>query len=336
MNKVIFMGTPDFSVPTLKKLYEDKDIEVVLVVTKKDARANRGNKITISEVKKEALSLGLDIMTPEKIKEDRECIEKMKSLNPDFIIVVAYGQILSKEILDIPRIACINGHASLLPKYRGASPIQSAILAGDKFTGTTSMLMDVGLDTGDILVQKEVEIEKKETAESLFEKLSTITADNLLYTIKNFSEIKSVKQDDELSSKSIIIKKEFGEIHFSDESAVEIDRKIRAYTPWPSAFIYIDGVQYNIYDVDVVEDETYIKELDGFYISKNDDKTCDTAKGDDKKCKIKKLTDDIFIIDDMLLAKCKDGYLKINEIQKSGKNKLRAKDFINGLKSKEV
>lgn len=171
------MGTPDFSVPTLTKLYNDKEIEISFVVTKVDSKSNRGQKINFSDVKKKAVELGLDVLQPIKIKEDKETIEKIKYTNPDFIIVVAYGQILSKEILDIPKFACINGHASLLPKYRGASPIQSAILNGDEITGTTSMLMEEGLDTGDILEQKSITIDKKETSDTLFEKLSILTAD---------------------------------------------------------------------------------------------------------------------------------------------------------------
>ena len=170
--KIIFMGTPDFSVPTLEKLYKEADIEISYVVTKADMKSSRGQRINFSDVKKKALELNLNILQPIKIKEDREVIEKIKKTEPDFIIVVAYGQILSKEILDIPKYACINGHASLLPRYRGASPIQSAILNGDEITGTTTMLMDEGLDTGDILLQEKIVIDKKETSETLFNKLS--------------------------------------------------------------------------------------------------------------------------------------------------------------------
>ena len=302
------MGTPDFSVPTLEKLYRDNDIEISYVVTKADTKSNRGQKINFSDVKKKAIELGLDVLQPISIKDDREVIDKMKEANPDFIIVVAYGQILSKEILDIPRVACINGHASLLPKYRGASPIQSAILNGDEVTGTTSMLMDVGLDTGDILLQKEIVIDKKETSDSLFEKLSYITADVILETVKNFDSIKRVKQDDNLATKSIIIKKEFGKIDFKNETRTEIDRKIRAYTSWPSAFIEIDGVQYKIWDINICGDEIDCKSASMF-------------------------GDDIYILDNKLYARCKDGFIEITELQKSGKNRMKSKDFINGLRS---
>ena len=304
---IVFMGTPDFSVPTLIKLYNDKDINISYVVTKVDTKSNRGQKLNFSDVKKKALELNLEILQPIKIKEDREVIDKIKNIKPDFIIVVAYGQILSKEILDIPKFACINGHASLLPKYRGASPIQSAILNGDEITGTTSMLMDVGLDTGDILLQKSINIDKKETSDSLFEKLSYLTADTILETIKNFESIKRVKQDDDAATKSVIIKKEFGLIDFKNETRDEIDRKIRAYTSWPSAFIEIDGTQYKIWDISICENDVDLSDAISFI-------------------------DDIFISRDKLFAKCKDGFIEINEIQKSGKNRMKSKDFINGLK----
>lgn len=302
------MGTPDFSVPTLEKLYSDSDIELSYIVTKADTKSNRGQKINFSDVKKKAIELGIDVLQPISIKDDRVVIEKLKEARPDFIIVVAYGQILSKEILDIPRVACINGHASLLPKYRGASPIQSAILNGDEVTGTTSMLMDVGLDTGDILLQKEITIDKKETSDSLFEKLSYLTADVIVDTVKNFENIKRIKQDDSLATKSVIIKKEFGKIDFKNETKTEIDRKIRAYMSWPSAFTEVDGVQYKIWDVN-----TYEGDID-----------CKAAS---------KFGEDIYILDNKLYARCKDGFIEILELQKSGKNRMKSKDFINGLRS---
>ena len=306
--RIVFMGTPDFSVPTLTKLHSDKDIEISFVVTKADSKSSRGQRINFSDVKKKALELGLDILQPIKIKEDRDVIEKIKDINPYFIIVVAYGQILSKEILDIPKYACINGHASLLPRYRGASPIQSAILNGDEITGTTSMLMEVGLDTGDILEQRSMSIDKKETADSLFEKLSILTAETIYHTIKNFDSIKSIKQDDSKATKSVIIKKEFGKINFKNETMIDIDRKIRAYTSWPSAYVDINNDEkLKIWDVDIADNNIDLSNA-------------------------KKFTDDIYVLNDKLYARCIDGILKINFVQKSGKNKMSAKDFINGLK----
>lgn len=300
------MGTPDFSVPTLQKLYDDKNINISYVVTKVDSKSSRGQKINYSEVKKKALELNLPILQPIKIKEDREVIDKLIKAKPDFIIVVAYGQILSKEILDIPKYASINGHASLLPKYRGASPIQSAILNGDKITGTTSMLMDVGLDTGDILEQNKIEIANKETSDSLFDKLSYLTADTIYHTVMNFDNIKSIKQDESQATKSVIIKKEYGIIDFSKEKKIEVDRKIRAYTSWPSAYIEDGDIKYKIWDVDIID-------------------------GDIDLSDAKEFLKDIYIVNDSMYAKCIDGFLRINELQKSGKNRMKAKDFINGL-----
>lgn len=305
--KIVFMGTPDFSVPTLEKLYSDKSIEIDYVVTKIDTKSNRGQKINFSQVKTKAIELGLKVLQPVKIKDDREVIDLLKESNPDYIIVVAYGQILSKEILDIPKKACINGHASLLPKYRGASPIQSAILNGDSVTGTTSMLMDVGLDTGDILEQNEVTIDVKETSDSLFEKLSYLTADTIHHTIHNFDNINRVKQDDTRATKSMIIKKEFGKINFENETKIDIDRKVRAYTSWPSAYIDFENEQLKIWDVDILEDNIDIKDL-------------------------KEISKNLYIYNDSIVAKCKDGFLKINELQKSGKKRMKSKDFINGIK----
>ena len=305
--KIVFMGTPDFSVPTLEKLYSDKNIEIDYVVTKADTKSSRGQKINCSQVKLKANELGLKVLQPIKIKDDIEVIDLLKKSTPDFIIVVACGQILSKEILDIPKYACINGHASLLPKYRGASPIQSAILNGDEITGTTSMLMDVGLDTGDILEQNTITVDKKETSDSLFEKLSHLTADTIYHTINNFENISRIKQDDSKATKSVIIKKEFGKIDFTNETRIEIDRKVRAYTSWPSAFIDLGDEQLKIWDVDVLEEEIDIN--DG-----------------------KEFADNIYIINDSIYARCKDGFLRINELQKSGKKRMKSKDFINGLK----
>ena len=303
---IVFMGTPDFSVPTLQKLYDDKNINISYVITKVDSKSSRGQKINYSEVKKKALELNLPILQPIKIKEDREVIDKLIEAKPDFIIVVAYGQILSKEILDIPKYASINGHASLLPKYRGASPIQSAILNGDKITGTTSMLMDVGLDTGDILEQNKIEIANKETSDSLFDKLSYLTADTIYHTVMNFDNIKSIKQDESQATKSVIIKKEYGIIDFSKEKKIEVDRKIRAYTSWPSAYIEDGDIKYKIWDVDIID-------------------------GDIDLSDAKVFLKDIYIVNDSMYAKCIDGFLRINELQKSGKNRMKAKDFINGL-----
>lgn len=305
--KIVFMGTPDFAVPTLSKLYENKNFDIKYVFTKKDSKSNRGQQISYSKVKEKALECGLDILQPDSLKDNQDIIDKLEKVAPDFIVVVAYGKILTKEILAIPKYACINGHASLLPKYRGAAPIQSAILNGENETGVTTMLMNEDLDTGDILKQVKVKIEKKETADSLFSKLSTVTASAIYDTILQFDTITPIKQDDSMATKSLIIKKEYGKIDFDIETATEIDRKVRAYTSWPSAYFEANGVQYKLWDVDVVDNNFDFENIK--FIFKN-----------------------LFVIKKDLFAKCKDSVLKINLIQKSGKNKLSSYEFINGLK----
>ena len=319
--KIVFMGTPDFSVPTLKKLYANYNIDLCAVVTKADTRSCRGNKINFSAIKSEALNLSIPIYQPMKIKNDNVVIDELKKIAPDFIIVVAYGEILSKEILDIPKYACINGHASLLPLYRGSSPIQSAILNGDKKTGITTMLMDEGLDTGDILLKKEINIDVKETSDSLFDKLSVLTADTILDTINDFNNITPIKQDDSRATKSSLIKKEYGKINLSNETAIEIDRKIRAYTSWPSAYIELNDELIKIWDVDVISSATFDGTL------KNN------TNNIKNKNNINNINKNFFIFDNKLYAKCKNDYIKINILQKPGKNKITSKDFINALKN---
>lgn len=308
--KIIFMGTPDFSVPTLTKLYEDKNIDLLMVVTKEDKEAGRGKDIKESDIKSKAKELNIKynknipIYTPHKIKDDVKLISEIKNLNPDFIIVVAYGQILPKEILDIPKYACINGHASLLPKYRGASPIQGALLNGEKETGTTTMLMSEGMDEGDILLTKKIDIDDEDTAGILFEKLSYITADLLIETINDFNNIKPIKQDNSKATYVKMIKKEDGLIDINNDTIDMIDRKVRGYYPWPSSFI---------------KDENG-KIIKIFKIKKYDGDMIDNNKIIFKYGK------------DKLLMRCKDGYVEILELQAEGKKRMNSRDYINGMK----
>ncbi|MCQ2609387.1 MAG: methionyl-tRNA formyltransferase [Lachnospiraceae bacterium] len=307
--KVGFMGTPDFACPTLEKLYNDKDIELCFVVTKEDKPAGRGKEIKESDVKQCIKKLCESkntcfaiqdkytphIFTPHKIKEDREVIDAMKKCDVDFIVVVAYGQILSKEILDIPKYACINGHASILPKYRGSSPTQGSILAGDKETGTTAMLMSEGLDEGDILNIKKIDIKDDDTGESLFEKLSYLTADVVVETIKNYKDMTPIKQDNEKATYVKMIKKEDGLIDPKNETFSEIDRKVRAYYPWPGAYIIEKGKRIKIFKI------KYAKNLEN--MQKN------------------------------LIYQVKDGYMEVLELQQEGKKRMSARDYLNGVKA---
>ena len=239
--RVVFMGTPDFSVPTLEKIIEAGH-EVIGVVTQPDKAKGRGKKVLFPSVKETALAHDLPVYQPRRAR-DPEFIEEMKTLNPDVMVVVAFGQILPKAILDIPKYGCINVHASLLPKYRGAAPIQWAVIRGEKVSGVTTMQMDVGLDTGDMLLKKEVLLDEEETGGSLHDKLSTLGGDLLIETLKKIEagDIHPEKQDDSQAGEyARMLDKNLGRIDFS-MPAVEIERLIRGLNPWPSAFTSYNG-----------------------------------------------------------------------------------------------
>ena len=239
--RVVFMGTPDFSVPTLEKIIEAGH-EVIGVVTQPDKAKGRGKKVLFPPVKEMALAHDLPVYQPRRAR-DPEFIEEMKALNPEVMVVVAFGQILPKAILDIPKYGCINVHASLLPKYRGAAPIQWAVIRGEKVSGVTTMQMDVGLDTGDMLLKKEVLLDEEETGGSLHDKLSTLGGDLLIETLKKIEagDIHPEKQDDSQAGEyARMLDKNLGRIDFS-MPAVEIERLIRGLNPWPSAFTSYNG-----------------------------------------------------------------------------------------------
>lgn len=239
--RVVFMGTPDFSVPTLEKIIEAGH-EVIGVVTQPDKAKGRGKKVLFPPVKETALAHDLPVYQPRRAR-DPEFIEEMKTLNPDVMVVVAFGQILPKAILDIPKYGCINVHASLLPKYRGAAPIQWAVIRGEKVSGVTTMQMDVGLDTGDMLLKKEVLLDEEETGGSLHDKLSTLGGNLLIETLEKIEagDIHPEKQDDSQAGEyARMLDKNLGRIDFS-MPAVEIERLIRGLNPWPSAFTSYNG-----------------------------------------------------------------------------------------------
>jgi len=236
--RIIFIGTPEFAAVNLAALIKDKDIELIAVFTQKDRPAGRGQKVRKSEVKVLAEKHHIEIYQPEKIKESVKLIE---TLSPDFIIVAAYGQIIPQNILDIPRLGCINVHASLLPKHRGASPINATILQGDKKSGVCIMKMDAGLDTGDILACAEMKLDEGETANTLHNKLAELGASILTKTIKEYSQgkIKAKKQTEKGASYAKRLKKEDGYLDFS-QKATNIERRIRAYSPWPGTYAYLN------------------------------------------------------------------------------------------------
>ena len=248
--KIVFMGTPEFSVPSLKKLIETHNVECVL--TQPDKPKGRGKKMAYSQVKEEALKHDITVYQPIKLKDDRGLIEILKEISPDFIIVVAFVQILTREVLDIPKYGCINLHASLLPMYRGAAPLNWAIINGEKISGNTTMLMDIGLDTGDMLLKDEVTITENMTCGELHDILSVRGADLLLRTIDGIvnKTIIPEKQKEETFYAKMLDKKL---AHISwNKTAQEIHNLVRGLNPWPIAYSNYNGDRMKIYETEVL------------------------------------------------------------------------------------
>lgn len=296
--KIIFLGTPDFAVPGLQALANDSRFEVISVITQKDKPVGRKQELLATPVKKAALELKLPVWQPNRLKN---IADKIKKTNPDFLVVIAYGQILNEEILSTPQIACVNVHASLLPKYRGAACLQAPILNGDKETGVTIMLMDKGLDTGAILQQEKISLDSSETLETVHNKLSNLGAKVLGDVLVNFAEkkIDPIKQDNALSSYVTVIDKKDGQINWLD-SADTIERKVRAFNPWPGTFTYLAGKLVKIHRVKVVETKNNLPA--GQIFSENKE----------------------------LLVKCGQNALLILELQLEGKKATDSQSFLAG------
>lgn len=256
--RIVYMGTPDFAVPALAALHENgagNGWEVVGVVTQPDRPAGRGKRVVMSPVKEYALAHDLPVLQPGRLRREADAIEALAALAPDVMVVAAYGQILPKVVLEIPRFGCLNIHASLLPAWRGASPITASLLAGQAETGVTLMLMDVGMDTGPMLAQATMEIDANDTTASLGEKLAAQGATLLVAQLPRWlaGEVAPVDQADlpgEVSTCSLV-KKEDGQIDWG-QSAAHIKRMIRAYAPWPSAFTLWKGQNFKIWRGQVV------------------------------------------------------------------------------------
>ena len=252
--KAVFMGTPDFAVPTLQKMI-DMGIEITAVVTQPDKAKGRGKKVIYSPVKECALAHDLPVYQPVRIRKEPEFIQTLRDMQPDVIVVVAFGQILPKEILDIPRLGCVNVHASLLPKFRGAAPIQWSIIDGEEVTGVTTMLMDAGLDTGDMLLKTEIPMDPKETGGSLHDKLAAVGGELLEKTLIGLEAgtIVPEKQDDSQAGEyARMLDKELGHIDFN-QPAVVIERLIRGLNPWPSAYTRLNGKTLKIWEAEVLD-----------------------------------------------------------------------------------
>lgn len=253
--KIVFMGTPDFAVPVLEKIIKAGH-EVGYVITQPDKARNRGKKIQFTPVKELALVNKIEVLQPERIKKSPETVQLLKDYEPDIIVVVAYGQIIQKEILELPKFGCVNVHASLLPKLRGASPIQHAILQGEEKTGVTIMQMGEGLDTGDMLSRVETVIGQK-NCEQLHDELAQLGAELLVQTLPKIEagQIIPEKQDDSLSTYAGMISKQDGKIDF-DKAPAEIERQIRAFDPWPGAYCQYGDLQMKIWCAVCINENT--------------------------------------------------------------------------------
>ena len=274
--KIVFMGTPDFAVPSLKKMIEKFNVSAI--VTQPDKPSGRGKKVSISPIKEVGLSNEIPIFQPEKIRTDSVIINKLKELKPDFIIVVAYGQILTKEILDIPRLGCICLHASLLPMYRGSAPINWCLINGETKTGNTTILMDTGIDTGDMLMRSEVEISESMTAGELYNLLKINGAELLEETINGIitGKICGVKQPNDGSSYVKMLNKEMEKINWND-SSTNIHNLIRGLSSWPykninswpTAYTYYKDIPFKIFKSKSLE--ANIIDPPGYIIDANDE-----------------------------------------------------------------
>ena len=298
--KVIFMGTPDFAVGTLEAIVAAGH-EVVLAVTQPDKPKGRGKSMQYPPVKEAAIAYGIEVYQPERVRR-LECIEYLAKYQPDIIVVAAFGQILPKEILEMPKYGCINVHASLLPKYRGAAPIQWAVINGEKASGVTIMRMDEGLDTGDMIASVAVELDAQETGGSLFDKLQDAGARLCVETMKSIEDGTAVytPQDNEIATHTKMIQKSLGKINWS-LSAVQIERLIRGLNPWPSAYTHLDNKAFKIWKARVVE-------TDGAY-----------APG--CICKVGK---------NMMVVQTGEGGLELLEVQLAGKKRMYAGSFMRG------
>jgi methionyl-tRNA formyltransferase len=310
--KTIFIGTPTFAVPSLKHLINDKQFDIIAVVTQPDKKIGRKQILTPTPVKVEAEKFRIPVYQPEKISDEGL---RMANFRPDLIIVVAYAQIIPENILNIPKYGIVNVHGSLLPKYRGASCIQAAILNGDKKTGVTIMKMDKGLDTGPILAQSLIDILPTDTTGSLYEKLSELGAKTLLPTLKEYiaGKIKPRPQNHSCASYVGLLKKQDGKIDW-EKSAVKVERFIRAMTPWPSAFTIIDA---RTQTADDRNRNWILKILRAEY---------EPLKVNNYK------VGELFSRGNKLAVQCGKDALIIKKLQLEGKKELTAEEFLRGYK----
>lgn len=298
--RIIFMGTPDFGESCLKVLIENTD--VIAVVTQPDKKVGRNQTLTFQPIKQIALEKNIPVLQPTQIKSNIEFIKKITELQPDLMVVVAYGLILPKEILEIPKHGVINVHASLLPKYRGASPIQSVILDGDEQTGVTIMILDEQMDHGPILAQNKVKILPYDDFATLHDKLANEGAKLLMETLPKYlgGQLQGKKQKDAEATHCQLIKKEDGKIDWH-KSSEEIERQVRAFNPWPGTFTNWEGKNLKILKSEIHDAE-----------------------------KVNKVIGEVYEVNEVIKVQCGQGQLELIELQLEGKNKMSVKEFING------
>jgi len=292
------MGSPDFALPILKALAGAYD--VVGVVTQPDRASGRGRELKAPPVKTLALELGIPVMQPERLRLP-EAMEQLRAWTPELIVVAAFGQILRKDVLELPRYGSINVHASLLPRWRGAAPINAAVLHGDEETGVTIMQMDVGLDTGPMLSQRSMRLNREDTAGSVFERLSTLGADLLLETLPDYltGKLTPVPQPDEGVTYAPMLKKEEGRLDFSQD-VYELERRVRAFNPWPGAFMEFDGALLKIHRARVESGEASVGQR--------------------------------LIVQNQPAIGARGGILILEEVQPAGKKSMSGKSFLAGAR----
>lgn len=311
--KIVFMGTPDFAKESLEAIY-NAGHEILAVVTNTDKPKGRGMKLVQSPVKEYAISKNLKIYQPEKVRKNEEFIQEIKDLKPDVICVVAYGKILPQEILEIPKLGCINVHGSLLPKYRGAAPIQWSVINGDKVTGITTMYMNIGMDTGDMILKEETEIGENETTGEVWERLSKIGAKLLVKTLEQIENgtAPRIPQGEEFSM-APMLNKEISKIDWENKTAQEIKNLVRGLNPFMGTYSYLNGKKIKFWKVDVVNqlpnNSDYNNAANGTILYSNSK--------------------------DALYIKAKNGIIKVIEIQGENSKKMNIQDFLRGNKIEE-
>ena len=318
MLKIVFMGTPDFAKVSLEKVYE-AGYKIEAVVTNVDKPKGRGMKLVPSPVKEFALEKNIEVLQPTKVRNNPEFIEKIKKINPDVICVVAYGKILPQELLEIPKLGCINVHGSLLPKYRGAAPIQWAVINGETSTGITTMYMDVGMDTGDMILKEETEIGENETTGELWDRLSVIGGDLLVKTLKLIEAGKAPreKQGEEFTL-APMLNKEMAKIDWENKTAAEIKNLVRGLNPIMGAYSYINDKKIKFWKVDILSNKELEKEF---------------PELSEYEYKLKEIEPGTVLFSDAkkgLYIKANDGIIKVLELQGDNARKMNIGDFLRG------